>query len=117
MSSRKAPRLLSSEQQRWAAEREADRLGARDVVDALRVELESSALERNAAVQAAAMQSADEMAELRATVDELRSTLVSMQAEAKRERDELDRRFREERGQLQGAISALRTQIEATNGN
>ena len=37
--------LLASERQRWAVEREADRLEARDVVDALRVELESSVLE------------------------------------------------------------------------
>ncbi|MGD0044825.1 MAG: hypothetical protein ABSE84_31230, partial [Isosphaeraceae bacterium] len=58
--------VLASERQRWAVEREADRLQARDVVDALRVELESSVLERNAAVQAAAMQSADEVAQLRA---------------------------------------------------
>ena len=63
------------------------------------------------------MQSADEVAQLRATIDELRSTLVSMQAEAKRERVVLDRRFREEREQLQETISALRTQMETTDGN
>jgi hypothetical protein len=52
--------LLASERQRWAVEREADRLQAREMVDALRVELESSVLERNAAVQAAAVQATDE---------------------------------------------------------
>jgi hypothetical protein len=106
--------LLASERQRWRVDREADRLEARDVANALRVELESSVRERNAAVQAAAVQAADEVAQLKATIDELRSALESVQAEAKRERDLLDRRFREEREQLQGTISALRTRMEMT---
>ena len=117
MSWKRVPRLLASERQRWAVEREAERLQAREMVDALRIELESSVLERNAAVQAAAAQAADEVAQLRATIDELRGALVSAQAESKRERDVLDRSFREEREQLQGTISALRTQMEMTDGN
>ena len=63
------------------------------------------------------MNAADEIAQLRSTVDELRNALVSVQANADRARESLERSFRDEREQLHGTIAALRARLEATDGH
>src|SRR6266849_4125463 len=91
---------LVAERQRWAAEREADREQAREGIDALRVRLESAVVERNTAVQVALAQSVDVVAQLKATVEALRSALIGVHEDATKARDERERAFRAEREHL-----------------
>src|SRR6478672_1896775 len=60
------------ERQRLVAQQESDRRQTREALEAMRVRLEVAVIERNAAVQEALARSADEVGQLKATVEALR---------------------------------------------
>ena len=88
----------------------------RETIGALREQLEAAIVERNAAVQAAFAQSADELAQQQQTIIELRRSVESERADAARAREAGERAARSERDQLQEIIAALRARLEPADG-
>ena len=66
-------------------------------------------------MQAVIAQSADELAQLKATVEALRSALIAAHEDATQARDEHERAFRAEREQLHEIITALRARLELSD--
>jgi hypothetical protein len=87
----------------------------RETVDELRAALEAAAVGRNAAVQNALAQSADEVARLKESVAAMRTALETTRREAADEREAIERAFRAEREQLHEIIGALRSRLEASD--
>jgi len=57
------------------------------------------------------------VAQVKATVDDLRSALETVRGDADRARATLERRFRDEREQLQRTVAELRSRLETTDGH
>jgi hypothetical protein len=101
-----------ADRQRAAAEQEADRERARESIDAMRARLEISVVEQNAAVQSALAHASDEVAQLKAMVEVLRSSLTAAREDAAAFRDAGERTFRAEREELHETIAVLRGRLE-----
>ena len=106
---------MTSERQRMLADLEAHSEAARSEVAALRVKLEAALLDQRVAVQSALAQSADELAQLRETIEALRAALAEALADAGAQRDELACAFRVERDHLHHPITELRTRLETVD--
>lgn len=104
--SRRADRRVEQEHER-----------AREEADALRLRLEAAPVERLSAVQAALAQSADEIAQLQATVHELRAALEAARHDARAAYEAAERKLRAERDDMRATIAALREQLEACNAS
>lgn len=87
-----------------------------DTIVALREALETEAAERDRAVQAAVRDAAEEIAQLKALTEQMRTAL---DGEALDHADALarqDQRFRDENNQLMATVKALRSRLEAGDG-
>ncbi len=107
---------LDAERRRAAAQQEADREQTRQGMEAMREQLDAAVIERREAVQAALAQSADEVAQLHATIEAMHRALAAERDDAAARRDTAERAFRAEREELHETIAVLRARLGGSDG-